>query len=56
MKSQDFIPVTYLLLSDLLVGRVVRLPLCFLVPRLEREFKGLPTIEETKREGQYCCP
>lgn len=24
------------------------MPLCFLVPRLEREFKGLPAREETK--------
>lgn len=44
MNPQDFIPIDP---TDLLTGKVVRLPLCFLVPRLEREIKGLPTREET---------
>lgn len=55
MKSQDSIPVTYLLFTDLLTGKMVRLLPCFLVPKLEREFVGLPTREETEMEDQYCC-
>lgn len=54
MKSQDYIPVSYLLLTDLLTEKVVRLPLSSLVPRLEREFMGLPTKEELEREGHDC--
>lgn len=50
MKSQDYIPVSYLLLTE----KVVRLPLSSLVPRLEREFMGLPTKEELEREGHDC--
>lgn len=51
MKSQGSIPVTYLLLTDLLTGKVVRLLPRFLGSKLEREFMELPTRKETEREG-----
>lgn len=48
MKSQDSVPVTYLLFTDLLTGKMVRLLPCFLVPKLEREFVGFPTERKQK--------